>query len=141
MKTRIGGLISFLYRKNQIFLGAAMKSFDLSTSEYPVLLALYCENALTQEDLTSRLSLDKSAVARAIHTLETKGFVLKSKDDGDQRCNRITLTEKSRKVKPHVMKALDQWNEILMSDMNEQERDLAYGLLARMTENIKKEMN
>ena len=39
------------------------------------------------------------------------------------------------------MKALDQWNEILMSGMNEEERDMAYQILIRMTDNIKKEMS
>ena len=36
------------------------------------------------------------------------------------------------------MKALDQWNEILMSGMNEEEQDMAYQILSRMTDNIKK---
>lgn len=141
MKTTIGRLISFLYRRKQIFLGSALKPLGISASEYPILLVLYSEDALTQESLTSRLAMDKSAIARAIHSLEAKGLVLKEKDEADQRCNRITPTEKSLAARPHIINALDQWNAILMRDMCEQERDSACQLLIRMAENIKKEMN
>lgn len=140
MQIRIGRFISILYRKNQIFLSSVLKLLDLSTSEYPILLVLYDDDGLTQEDLTSRLHLDKSAVARAIHTLEKKGFVRKEKDAADQRCNRISLMPRSLEVKPQIIEALDQWNEILMSGMNKEERDAAYQILIRMTDHVKKEM-
>ena len=68
MQTRIGRFISILYRKNQIFLSSVLKPLDISTSEYSILLILYDDDALTQDDLTSRLFLDKSAVARAIRS-------------------------------------------------------------------------
>lgn len=138
MQIRIGRFISILYRKNQIFLSSVLKPLGISTSEYPLLLILYDDDSLTQEDITGRLHLDKSAVARAIHSLEEKGFVRKEKDQSDQRCNRISLTPKSLEVKPHIMEALDQWNDILMSDMNEEERHAAYQSLIRMTDNIKR---
>ena len=141
MQTRIGRFISILYRKNQIFLSSVLKPLDISTSEYSILLILYDDDALTQDDLTSRLFLDKSAVARALRSLEEKGFIHKEKDQTDQRCNRISLTPKSLAAEPCIMKALDQWNEILMSGMNEEERDMAYQILIRMTDNIKKEMS
>lgn len=138
MQIRIGRFISILYRKNQIFLSSVLKPLGLSASEYPILLVLYDDDGLTQEDLTSRLHLDKSAVARAIHSLEEKGFIHKEKDAADQRCNRISLMPRSLEVRPRIMEALDQWNEILMSGMNAEERDAAYQVLIRMTDNVKR---
>lgn len=141
MKTRIGRLISLLYRKNQIFLGSKFKPLDISTAEYSILLVLYETDTLTQEDLTNRLSIDKSAIARAIHSLEGKGYVRREKDHADQRCNRVSLMPRSLQAKPQIMEALDQWNEMLMAGMSQKERDTAYQLLIRMTDNIEKEMN
>lgn len=141
MKIRIGRFISILYRKNQIYLSSVLKPLGICSSECPILLILYDDDHLTQEDLTSRLHFDKSAVARAISSLEAKGFVRKEKDPADQRCNRISLTAKSLEAQPRIMDALDQWNEILMSGMDKEERDAAYQILLRMTDNIKREMS
>lgn len=139
MAKRIGRLNSILYRKSQIYLGKALEPYNITSGEYPILIYLDRKNGITQEELSSHLYIDKSAVTRAIQSLVLKGFVEKIKDKGDQRCNKIYLTLKGHNVQAHIDKALDEWNAILMMDMNKKEQDDVYELLEHMVDNVKME--
>lgn len=139
MEKRIGRLISIIYRKSQIFLGQALKQFDITSAEYPILMVLNQRNGATQEELSSTLYIDKSAVARVVQSLVSKGFVTKKKDENDQRCNRIYLTSKGHEVHTHIEKALDDWNGVLMMDMKEERYEEVYQLLLHMVQNVKVE--
>lgn len=139
MERRIGRLISILYRKSQIYLGQALKQYDVSSAEYPILIALKNKQGVTQEELSTHLHMDKSAVTRIIQTLVSKGFVLKNKDENDQRCNRVYLTQKGREAQSQIDKALLSWNAILMMDMKEEEQDEIYARLMQMVDNVTQE--
>ncbi len=140
MEKRLGRLISMLYRKSQIYLGQELKNYDVTSAEYPILIALNQNNGITQEELSSHLYLDKSAVTRVIQSLIEKGFVTKSKDERDLRCNRIYLTEKGREVQKPIKAALDSWNNILMRHMEKEKQDIIYELLMRMAANVNEEL-
>lgn len=139
MEKRIGRPISILYRKSQIFIGQALKLYDITSAEYPILLFLKQRNGITQEELASHLYLDKSAVTRILQTLELKGFVIKIKDEKDSRCNRVYLTEKGIDNQSGIAKALDDWNTVLMTDMEQEKCEEIYELLMHMVENVREE--
>lgn len=137
MTKRIGRLVSIIYRKSQIFLGQALKQCDVTSAEFPILIFLNQKNGVTQEELSSYLYIDKSAVARVIQSLVGKGFITKSKDENDQRCNRIYLTIKGHEVQTQIEKALDHWNAVLMTDIKKERGEEIYELLLHMVGNIK----
>lgn len=139
MEQRIGRLISILYRKSQMYLAQALKNYDITSAEYPAMLFLNQKNGVTQEEMSSHLHLDKSAVTRIIQTLESKGFVAKKKDEKDQRCNRVYLTEKGFQIQEHIEKALDDWNLILMTRIEPEKGQEIYDLLMQMVTNVKVE--
>ena len=137
MSKRTGRLISILYRKGQIHLGKLLKSCNVGASEFPVLLYLYHQDGVTQEDLVAYMCLDKSAVARIIQSLLSKNYITKAKDSKDQRCNRIYITPKGLKLKSEIEASLDAWHTILMKDFTDDEKAMTNTLLKRMVENIK----
>ncbi|MGM9974399.1 MAG: MarR family winged helix-turn-helix transcriptional regulator [Clostridiaceae bacterium] len=135
MNKRIGRLIAVLYRKNQMFLSQALKPYGITTAEYPLLITLNYSDGVTQEEIAGRISMDKSAVARAIQTLESKELIIKNKDLKDQRSNRIYLTTKGREVIKPIDKTLDELNDLLMKDIDIDKREEIHLLLAQMVEN------
>ncbi len=140
MIKRTGRLISILYRKSQMLLGHALKESDITSAEYPILFFLNKKNGVTQEELSSHLYLDKSAVTRVIQGLATKGFITKRKDEKDQRCNRVYLTDKGYEVQAQIEKALEDWNAILMMNVPEEKKEEIYELLTQMVENVREEL-
>ena len=129
MNRRTGKLISILYRKGQVYIDKALKSYHISASEVPILCCLYNQDGITQEDLVMHVSLDKSAITRILQSLMSKNYITKTKDKKDLRCNRIYLTPNAFAIQKEVYKVLDDWNSIIMHNFNDSECNQACDLL------------
>lgn len=140
MDKNLGRLISILYRKNTIQKSLLLKKIDITASEQPFLSTLYYHNGVSQEFLSSFLSIDKAATARAIQSLIDKGLVVKAKDNEDKRVNRIFLTEKGMEIKKPLQDTLDNLGEIITKNMSEAEINKAYALLEKMVKNVEEEL-
>lgn len=112
MKRSVGRLISILYRKNQIYLNAAMKPLNITTAEQPILMYLYRHNAVTQEEISTYLQVDKALTARTVQSLIKKGLDM-----------REAMVEK-----------FVGWNKIMLEGMDESKRNLLFELLEEMVE-------
>lgn len=145
MEKNIGRLMSILHRQSQIYFNFVLKDFNITSAEYPLLMYLYKNESATQEEMSNYLNIDKSAIARALKSLEEKEYVLRCKDHEDKRFNKVNLTEKSKNIKDQVRKKVWGWNEILTESIDSDTLDILYHALENMVENIenknlKKEM-
>ena len=129
MKRSVGRLISILYRKNQIYLNAAMKPLNITTAEQPILMYLYRHNAVTQEEISTYLQVDKALTARTVQSLVTK-----EKDEKDKRCNKISMTQKGLDMREAMVEKFVGWNKIMLEGMDESKRNLLFELLEEMVE-------
>lgn len=134
MKRSVGRLISILYRKNQIYLNAAMKPLNITTAEQPILMYLYRHNAVTQEEISTYLQVDKALMARTVQSLIKKGLVTKEKDEKDKRCNKISMTQKGLDMREAMVEKFVGWNKIMLEGMDESKRNLLFELLEEMVE-------
>jgi len=97
---------------------------------------LYRNNGATQDELSSYLYIDKAATARAIKSLEEKGYVIKSKDNLDKRYNRVYLTNKAIAYKDKIREAVWGWNKLLTKDIDPQDLDLIVSSLEKMVSTV-----
>lgn len=134
MKRSVGRLISILYRKNQIYLNAAMKPLNITTAEQPILMYLYRNDSVTQEEISAYLQVDKALTTRTVQSLLEKGLVTKKKDQKDKRCNKISLTQKGLDMREAMVEKFIGWNKIMLDGMDEAKRDLLFELLEEMVE-------
>ncbi len=89
-----------------------------------ILLAIHADPGASPSKLADRLGLARSAVARAISTLEDRGLVLRRSDRQDRRVMHLTITDAGRgrielferelaryfgSVAPSVQELLDAW--------------------------------
>ena len=132
-----GRFISILHRKAQIHWTQILKDVGISAAEYPILICLNYQDGITQEEITERLGIDKSAVTRVIQSLYEKGMVERKKDKIDRRCNRIYLTEEGKKTKEPNEQTKKEWSDTLMKGMTEEEKILFLRLLIQAVNNIK----
>lgn len=131
-------MVSILHRHSQIYMNCALKDFQITSAEYAFLLHLYKNDGITQDELSSYLYIDKSATARAIKSLETKGYVVKDKDHLDKRFNRIYLTEKAKSCKDEIRQRVWHWSEFLTEDMPEQTREQVLSALEEMAAKVER---
>ena len=85
--------ISILYRKSHIWLNNNCASYDISAAQAVVILIICDYRSLTQDDITKRLSLDKSVIAKTANKLEERGYLVRTTNTKDKRTYDISPTE------------------------------------------------
>lgn len=77
-----------------------------------ILVDLWMQDGLRQQDLVSSVIKDKGTIARALENLEKQGIVTRETDEADRRNKLIYLTPKGRKLKtvmlPHALSAMEE---------------------------------
>lgn len=102
--------VSILHRKHAKYLNEKVKDEDLSFGLYPLLIAIYDNEGVIQEQLAQSFHLNESTITRNLKKLEDKGFI---KRIPDKRTKRIEITNKGAKTAQKVMDYDDEWDERL----------------------------
>lgn len=139
-KEFIGKPISYLYRYEQIFIGKKIEPYGIGSGQFPFLMRLYHEDGINQESLSDYLKIDKGTTARAIQKLVDEGYVLRQRDEKDRRSYRIFLSEKAKKLEPDMKKIASEWEDILFSGFDDNQRKEITNSLEIMFENVLKTM-
>jgi DNA-binding MarR family transcriptional regulator len=132
----IGRLISILHRQAQVYINYTLKELNITSAECAFLLYLYKQDGVTQDVLSSYLYIDKSATARAIKSLEKKGYIKKDRDTADKRCNRVYLTERARGCRDEIRKKIWCWNEFLNEGIDEEDWEKVFAVLEKMVQKV-----
>lgn len=131
-----GRIISFLYRKSLVHVKAMLKKFNLAVGEQPFFMLLRYYNGATAEELCSMLDIDKAAAARAVKSMEEKGFVKRIRGVEDKRQNKLFLTAKAKAKFKGIDAALSKWNAVMMDGIVENDLETVFKSLLKMQENI-----
>lgn len=129
-------MITLLARKSQNYIGNALNQYNLTAAEQPFFMALQHYEGLTQEELTAIVCVDKAATARAVKSLEEKGYLIRVQDEHDRRQNRIYPTELTRRLGPAVKNELLKFNELMTQGIEPQSLDIVYRALTKMEDNF-----
>lgn len=136
MDRSIARMITLLARKSQIYIGSALSKYNLTAAEQPFFMALQHHEGITQEELTAIVSVDKAATARAVKSLEEKGFLIRISDEKDRRQNRIYPTDAAKQLRENVMNELFHFNALLTQGIDLQSLNVIYAGLKKMEENF-----
>ena len=78
--------------------------------------------------------MNKSNVARQAAILEEDGFIIRKPSEADKRVMELYPTEKTLELMPRISQVLISWENCIGGALNEEERELLSGLLAKMKE-------
>lgn len=133
-----GRYISILYRQSSVFYSKEFHKFGIGAGQYMFMIHLYKNDGISQEKLSELINIDKGTTAKAIKKLEELGYVERNKDISDKRVNKIYLTEKALEIKDEFLASLMKWEDMLTSNLSEEE--ILYGLkiLNKLTKNVSK---
>lgn len=131
----LGKYISILYRQGNAFLTKKYSKYNIGSGQYMFLIQLYANDGLSQEELASRLNIDKGTTARAIKKLQDEGYIVRETDEDDKRAYKIFLTEKAKEIKEGFFQILGQWNDILTSGLTAEEVEIVLKLMKKVSNN------
>ena len=80
-----------------------MDKFDLTYTQYIVLLVLWEKDNLSVKEIGKKIYLDSGTLTPLIVKLEKKGIVKKKKNKNDERGLIIALTKKGQDLKEEIV--------------------------------------
>lgn len=113
--------------------GQALKDLGICGGQVPYLFRLCRMPGLTQEELAKGLYVNKSTAARAITNLEKAGFVQRRPSAEDRRCLQLFPTEKALEVLPKVREVVTGWNNYLLDEFTDEEKEALVEMLDRVS--------
>ena len=127
-----------IQRAIQKIKNAEVADFSLKSSHVSCLYYLYKEKSLTAKELCDICGEDKSHVSHSLHFLEENGYVV-CQSDAKKRYNApFFRTEKGSEAASHIAAKIDEIFAPAGEGISEEEREILYGGLARITENLEK---
>ena len=89
---------------------------------------------ISQDRLAKMIFVNKSTVTRQMALLEQNGFVTRQVSGQDKRQMLLYPTEKAVKLYPIIQEVLRGWNDRLLEDFTEQERQILGSMLKKVME-------
>ena len=114
--------ISILYRKSHIWLNNGCAQCQLTAAQAVVILIVCDFETLTQDEITKRLSLDKSVIAKTVNKLEESGFLVRTTNAKDKRTYDIRPTESAWAVYTVIKREIDACFQRMTQKMTDAER-------------------
>lgn len=125
--------ISILYREHGKYLNEKVKDDDLSFGLYPLLIKIYNNEGIIQEQLAQNFHLNESTITRNLKKLEDKGFIERIPD---KRTKRIEITDKGKKTAQKVMDYDDMWDNRIKELIGNDEYDNFKNTLKKIAEDL-----
>lgn len=129
--------INLISRSAELYREERLRPYGLSGCQSKYILAVANSPGVSQEELSRRLFVNKSNVARQITLLEAAGFVRKEVNPQDRRAALLFPTQKLDEVLPKVREVLAEWRQIITDGFSEEEKELLRALTARMVDNAR----
>ena len=126
-------MISILYREHAKYLNEKVKDENLSYGLQPILVKIYKEENIIQEELARAFNLNESTITRNLKKLEEKGFIERIPD---KRTKKIRVTKNGSKVARKVMDYDERWDEKLKSNLSDEEYRIFKDTLRKICEDL-----
>lgn len=126
-------LISILYREHAKFLNERVKDENLSSGLFPLLIKIYKNDGIIQEELAEAFHLNESTITRNLKKLEDKGFIERIPE---KRKKIIKITDEGKKTAQKVMDYDDEWDEKIQSIVGIEEYNHLKDILIRIANNL-----
>lgn len=138
LRDELESLVSFIRQKHKEFLVSRLQPLGIKTSSRgAVLYAVYENEGLVQEDISSRLSMDKAFVTRELNALGDMDLIKRSKDPQDHRRNHIFLTDKGRELGGSLVKIEDEWIKMAYAGLAAKDFSALHAYAERISSNIR----
>lgn len=113
------------------------QSYPVSDAQFNVLVLLkYSKEALTQNDLSKKLLVDKSNTTGLIDRMEKSGFIKRESVSEDRRSYHIKLTKKGDDLMSKLDKEYEARVRQIMSALSEKEHDDLIRLMKKLRTGI-----
>ena len=106
-----------------------------------ILARLARTDGLTQAELVCASKMTAPSISATLKNMEAEGLIVRKKDDDDQRATRVYLTEQGRAAEEKNFRVIAEVDKLAMAGISESEQEEFVKTLAKMRENLIRELN
>ena len=130
--------INLLSRCEGLYRTDRMKDAVLRPIHHSLILTICCSPGISQEELASRVCLNKSTITRKLAPLEENGYVERHQSESDKRVTLVYPTQKMLDILPQVQQIAKDWNAYLTEGFSEDELAQFSAMLDKITQRAQK---
>lgn len=117
----------------------ALSPYELTTTQFVVLLKLCEKDRMTQKDLAKETDYKQSALTLILDKLEAKGLVNRESKKNDRRAYLIAITKEGKELENVLIKLSLEVEKKVLQGISEKEKDTFIFMLDKIMENLSKE--
>ena len=125
--------ISRIHRCFRQWQSDKMQNNGINGVQQNYLFHIAMKPGISQEQLSDHIMVNKSNVARQLSTLENEGWITRKTSATDKRVYEVYPTEKTNQLMPEIVNLMKQWNELILEDLNEEEKETLLALMPKIT--------
>ncbi len=137
-ETSAGYLINQLARLFAKELQARIQPLGIVPGQFPILLALWNTDGITQRELLSEIDVEQATLANTLTRMERDGLIKRTKHPTDARSQQIWLTKKALSVKAGAYRSATQTNRDALGYLSTKERDMFIRLMQKVIQSMRR---
>lgn len=118
------------------FIKMKLEPYNLAPEQNLIMMLLWEQEGLTQNQLVDYLNKDKTNIARMASSLEKKGFIRRVHCTNDRRSVRLYLTEAGQDLGKVVIPIAEEFNEIVCQGLSQKDLIHLEKVLSIMNKNV-----
>jgi len=107
-------------------------------AQHRLLMEISRNPSASQKDIARSMDVSGATIAVSLKKLEKGGYIKKEMDEGDNRLNQITITEKGNRVVEQSKQIFDSIDRMVFEGFNEAEKSSLLVLLQKLNSNLVK---
>lgn len=131
-----GFLVNRLAHEMTVALERRLKKYDVTVSQWKVLLAIQQGEGRSQVELQEMLGLEGATMTGLLQRMERGGLVRRKPDQVDKRVLHVYLTERGRLLEASIPPLLEEVNEVACRGFSSDEQTFFLRLLKRSLQNF-----
>lgn len=117
----LGYLIAVLGRLFSRSMNARLAKHGISHGQFPVLLMLWADDGLSQNEICRRIAVEPATMVRTINRMERDGLVSRRRSSVDRRQTSIRLTSRGRSLRDKLVPSATEVNALAAAGMSRQD--------------------
>ena len=131
LTNRVGRMLAAHMRKQEV-----LQVHDLMPQDIGLLVDLWSEDGLRQQDLAFSIIKDKATITRMLDRLEEKNIAVRVPDPVDKRNKRIYLTHKGKQLEEEVWPIAEKVVASATNDVSEDELMICKKVLFKIYQHL-----
>lgn len=125
--------INRIHRCSGQYRSMRLTGTDLNSHQHIYIFHICRNVGISQYELSKRICINKSNVTRQLSILEKNEYIIRQSDENDHRIMRVYPTDKAKKLYPDVLRIMAEWNNLLLAELSDSEKEQFITLLERLT--------